>query len=143
MTPTDQATKKLSTSKWLGKAEAHFLHKNYPWGSVIQWEVIPNSQLLQEDQGFGPQIYYPCHSRTNPTKKKYLPLKANGTCIHKTHKAIENKPFLMHTQALSVTISTGTSTEGEGENAHLPVFSWKRIDYILYNLLPESPSSNV
>lgn len=61
--------------------------------------------------------------------KKYLPLKANETWIHKAQRTMKmKKPFLMGTWALIVAIKTSFSAEGEGKSAHLPVLSWKRID---------------
>lgn len=32
-----QATKKIATSKWVGKTETHYFHKYYPWYSVIKF----------------------------------------------------------------------------------------------------------
>ena len=48
---THQVTKKISTSKWTGKAETHFHHKSSTHTALYNGKLLPNFQLIP-DMGY-------------------------------------------------------------------------------------------
>lgn len=119
-------------SKWVGKAEIHSLYKC--WHSTMQLGGSP--QLLASLRG-AKGLNHTCRV---PTLKLLPEGKApkspssdsqQGWFTNPTRLQKPKKQLLMRTWTLNSAIAPGLNTAGAGENAHHPVFPWKRTDCIL------------
>lgn len=97
-------------------------------------------------KGFGLHIQYfnfkGCYMRDGPPDE--LTLKANGACVHKSHRTTANKESTV-TECMSTCHGyspQGSAKREQAKNAQLPVFPWNGSDYILYQLLPEGLAFN-